>query len=286
VGQNQPVLCAVGDLVEDVVVRVYQPIRAGTDTTATIERRAGGSAASVAREAARFGPSRFIGRVGDDAIGATLVSGLLLDGVDAQVQRAGRTGTIVVLVDESGERTMFPDRGACIELEDVPDDWLTGVTVLHLPSYSLFGEPIGTTCARMVDVARRDGGRVSVDASSTGVLTDVGVDEAMRRFAELRPDVLFANAEEAAMLDLAGWPGAVIVKRGPDPIDVVMDGRRRSVPVPAVAAGTDTTGAGDAFAGGFLAAWTAGADVLTATAAGVASASRLLRSRIPVTSPL
>lgn len=276
-------LCVVGDLVEDVVVRVHQPIRPGTDTAATIERRPGGSAASVAREAARFGASRFIGRVGDDAIGAALVASLLLVGVDARVQRAGRTGTIVVLVEASGERTMFPDRGACTELDDVPDDWLTAVTVLHLPSYSLFSEPIGTTCARMVEVVRGAGGRVSIDASSTGVLTDVGVGEAMRRLAELRPDVLFANAEEAAMLDLSGWPGAFIVKRGPDPIDIVVDGHRQSVPVPVVAMGTDTTGAGDAFAGGFLAMWTTGADLRAATAAGAASAARLLRSRAPVT---
>ncbi len=76
VRQNRRVLCVVGDLVEDVVVRVHQAIRPGTDTAATIQRRAGGSAASVAREAARFGPARFIGRVGDDATGRALVADL------------------------------------------------------------------------------------------------------------------------------------------------------------------------------------------------------------------
>ncbi|MDQ1426000.1 MAG: hypothetical protein QOD72_3498 [Acidimicrobiaceae bacterium] len=277
-------LCAVGDLVEDVVVRVNQSIRPGTDTTATIERRPGGSAASVAREAARFGPARFIGRVGDDAAGVALVAGLLHDSVDARVQRAGRTGTIVVLVDESGERTMFPDRGACTELDDVDDGWLTDVDVLHLPSYSIFSEPIGATCSHLVAVVRRAGGRVSIDASSTGVLADVGVAEASRRFAELRPDVLFANSDEAALLDLVDWPGVVVVKRGAAPVEVVVNSRRRNVPVPALVSGIDTTGAGDAFAGGFLAAWTTGTDVEAAATAGVASATRLLRSRAAVVS--
>jgi sugar/nucleoside kinase (ribokinase family) len=120
---------------------------------------------------------------------------------------------------------------------------------------------------------------VSIDASSTGVLTDVGVDEAMDRFAALRPDVLFANADEAAMLDLLDWPGAVVVKRGGDPVEVAADGRRLTVPVPSVKAGVDTTGAGDAFAAGLLVAWIDGADWEAAATAGAASATRLLRSR-------
>jgi hypothetical protein len=102
---------------------------------------------------------------------------------------------------------------------------------------------------------------VSIDASSTGVLADVGVAAATRRFAELRPDVFFANADEAAMLDLVDWPGVVVVKRGADPVEVIVNGRPRRVPVPALEFGVDTTGAGDAFAGGFLAAWTKGGDV-------------------------
>jgi sugar/nucleoside kinase (ribokinase family) len=277
--QNRSVLCAVGDLVEDVVVRIHQPIRTGTDTAATIERRLGGSAASVAREAARLGPARFIGRVGDDAIGDTLVAGMEAAGVDVRVQRAGRTGTIVVLVDEMGERTMFPDRGACTELDDVDDSWLAGVDVLHLPSYSILSEPIGATCVHLVDVVRRQGGRVSIDASSTGVLADVGVDEAMRRFVALRPDVFFANADEAAMLDLVAWPGAVVVKHGAEPVEVIVDGRRITVPVPVVASGVDTTGAGDAFAAGFLVAWIDDAGWEAAATAGVASATHVLRSR-------
>ena len=278
-------LCTVGDLIEDVVVRVHQPVRPGTDTAATIARRPGGSAASVAREAARFGPARFIGRVGDDAIGLALVAGLELDGVDARVQRAGRSGAIVVLVDEAGERTMFPDRGACVELEDVAESWLIGVNVVHLPSYSIFGEPIGTTCSHLVDVVRRHGGRVTIDASSTGVLTDVGVAKAKHRYGELRPDVFFANTDEAAMLDLVDWPGVVVVKRGADPVEVIANGRRHNVPVPSLEPGIDTTGAGDAFAGGFLAAWTMGADVEEAATGGVVSATRLLRTRAPVVSP-
>jgi sugar/nucleoside kinase (ribokinase family) len=64
---------------------------------------------------------RFVGRVGDDAAGAALVRDLVGAGVDARVQREGRTGTIVILVDEDGERTMYPDRAAAGELAGVTD---------------------------------------------------------------------------------------------------------------------------------------------------------------------
>ena len=63
-------------------------------------------------------------------------------GVDVRLQSRGDTGMIVVLVDPSGERTMFPSRGASALLAPVDDTWLVGIEVLHLTAYSLVG---GTT---------------------------------------------------------------------------------------------------------------------------------------------
>ena len=139
-------LAVVGDLLEDIVVRIGTPPALGTDTPAHIERRRGGSAANVAACAARAGVSvRFIGCVGEDELGEWLVSSSRADGVDVRVQRRGRTGSVVVLVGPDGERTMLPDRAAATELVDVDEAWLDGVTWLHVPSYSLLSEPIGTT---------------------------------------------------------------------------------------------------------------------------------------------
>nr|WP_020385021.1 carbohydrate kinase family protein [Kribbella catacumbae] len=80
-----------------------------------------------------------VGRVGDDVVGAALVRELVAAGVDPLVQRQGRTGTIVILVDDDGERTMFPDRAAAAELADVPDSWISGAEAYHLSAYSLTG---------------------------------------------------------------------------------------------------------------------------------------------------
>ena len=105
------VLATIGDLVEDVVVRLDGAVNVASDTSSTIERRQGGSAANVAVAAARLGaPVRFIGQVGDDAAGRALVEELGAAGVDVGAIRfGGTTGTIVVLVDRR-RRALDADR--------------------------------------------------------------------------------------------------------------------------------------------------------------------------------
>jgi sugar/nucleoside kinase (ribokinase family) len=274
-------LCAVGDLAEDVVVWLSSAPRPATDTPVRIFHRRGGSAANVAAfAAAAAGSARFIGRVGDDVLGDRLVAGLMASGVDVRVQRLGRTGTVVVLVDPSGERTMLPDRGAATELTDVPVAWLDGVSVLHLPAYSLTVEPIGAACVEFAAAARRRDIPISVDASSVSVLESFGVDDFLARVAELVPAVFFANAEEAKALNLAANPPApvTIVKDGSRPVVLLSSGDRccEQVPVEPVSIVADTTGAGDAFAAGFLTSWSGGAGPVAATSAGSALAATVL----------
>ncbi len=209
------ILAVAGDLVEDIVVWADEPLRAATDTAARVFRARGGSAANVAALAAPLVPTRFIGRVGADAAGAALADDLAAAGVDVRVQRGGRTGTVVLLVDAEGERTMFPDRGASAELAEVESGWLDGVAWLHLPAYGLEREPMRAELLRLAALARAVGARVSVDASSTGLLAGIGVDRALDLVRAIRPDVLLANEDEAALLGLAGG-GAVAASVAPD----------------------------------------------------------------------
>ena len=223
-------------------------------------RTRGGSAANVAAAAAAAGcPTRFVGRVGDDAAGAVVASSLAAAGVDVRVQRAGRTGCIVVIVEAGGERTMLPDRGAAAELAPSMAAWLDGVTWLHVPAYSLCAEPIGTSTLGASSVVRASGGRLSLDVSSVGAVTAFGVARFVALAADLDPDVVLATAVEAALL--GSWaPRLLVVKHGAEPVELRSAGGPRSRgSVPRVDGVVDTTGAGDAFAGGFLAATLAGA---------------------------
>lgn len=277
-------LAALGDLVDDIAVRVG-PINVASDTDATIVRRRGGSAANVAASAARIaGVARFLGQVGTDVIADALLAEMRADGVDVQfVRRKGRTGTIVVLVDADGERTMLVDRGSARDLAGPQPAWLDGVEVLHVPFYSLAFGPIADTAATLIGWSHERRIAVSIDASSAAVLEGFGVDAARTRIAELEPAVVFANADEAEVLGIDAPLGEAVtfVKRGARPATVfVPGGGSHDVAGERLDGAPDSTGAGDAFAAGVLTFPGWRADPVAACAAGHASAARLLASRL------
>ncbi len=239
-------LAVLGDLVEDVVVWADGPVRRGSDTGAQVFRSRGGSAANVAAAAARHVPTRFLGCVGADPLGDRLVEELRADGVDVHVQRRGRTGTVLVLVDPDGERTFLSDRGAAQDLAPLDGAALRGVAHLHVSAYALQS---GRTADTVRALLARTDLPVSLDASSWAVLREVpDLHEVLARV-----ELVFANADELRELPpLRCW---VVQKNGPEPTVVTdPDGRTRSFPVEPVEAVRDSTGAGDAFAAGWLSA--------------------------------
>ena len=275
-------LCTVGDLIEDVVVWLDEPFREGTDTSSRVTRTRGGSAANVAHFAACNGiTTRFVGCVGDDPLGESLVAQLARSGVDVRAQRRGRTGSIIVIVHQDGERSMLTDRGAAIELRDIDASVLDGVRILHIPTYSLVIEPIASSAIALSRVARERGISVSIDASSAAVLEHFGAHHFRQLVEDMKPAFLLCNEDEARVLGAdEGVPGSqmVVIKRGAEPVTVITDESRVEVPVPQVAEIRDTTGAGDAFAAGFLGTLLTSTDVHGAVHAGNSLASRVLTS--------
>jgi len=279
-------LCCLGDLVEDIVVHLSSGIVEASDTDVVISRRRGGSAANVAVAAAAEGAqSRFIGRVGEDTAGRMLISELAQVGVEPCVQQAGRTGSIVVLVDAAGERSMLRDRGAAGELGPLDTTWLDRVSWLHVPAYSLIGGQTAVTTREVISLIHDREVPVSIDASSVAVISEYGVTAFAALVGECAPDVLLCNAEEARILFGDAVPrleavGLIVVKDGPNAAKVfAAGGDVASVPAPEIAAAADTTGAGDAFAAGFIVATMGGAAVEEALEAGHLAAGRLLLSQ-------
>ena len=282
-------LCTIGDLIEDVVVwlngELKNQINIGSDTDSVIVRTRGGSAANVAMFGALAGtPSRFIGQVGNDNLGEQLCASLRRSGVDVCTVANGRTGSIVVLVQPNGERTFLTDRGVASDLSVFDASHLGGVSIVHVPTYSLAVDPLATTAVQYMRAARTAGALISIDASSTSVLRDYGIDRYAALIASIAPDVFLCNNDEAALLNInAAHPmsGAklTVVKRGALPVmAITAAGAVTEVVTPPVANIVDTTGAGDAFAAGFLPVYATSRDIKDAITHGNSIAARVLRS--------
>ena len=273
-------LAVVGDVVEDVVVWTRGPREHASDNPATIFHTRGGSAANVAVAASSQCHVRFIGRVGDDERGRALTAELSRLDIDVRVQREGTTGTIVVLVDEDGERTMFPDRGAAAELGAIDPFWLDGAAWVHIPLYGLTTAGSAAAIVQLVEHARTVQLPVSFDASSMSALRSVGRERIDELLWSMRPRAFFANADEAELLGLLEMqlPGgvSVVVKRGHRPVIVRTVDTTIEVPVPPVEQVLDSTGAGDAFAAGYLVAAMVGESASGAVLAGAELAATAL----------
>jgi len=252
-----PLIGALGDLIEDLVVELGGPIRPRTDTGAVITRRRGGSAANVAVAAVLAGGrGRFLGNVGGDDLADSLLARLGSVGVEPVVSRVGRAGTVIAVIDAEGERSLLTDRGSSGDLAEIPPGALDGLAALHVPAYAFAVEPLGATAASALAVAREVGILTSVDTSAVPVIEGMGPGGFRRMLVGLTPDVVLCNEDEARALGVDGplaGVGLTIVKRGARPALLLREGFAvEEVPARAVAEVADTTGAGDAFAAGVL----------------------------------
>ncbi|NDB42757.1 MAG: hypothetical protein EB035_07240, partial [Actinobacteria bacterium] len=146
-------------------------------------------------------------------------------------------------------------RAAATELKHAPENWHEGVSILHVPAYSLFSEPLGAATRECVAIANQKNISVSIDASSTSLIKAFGVAKFRDLVTELNPKIFFCNTDEAEVLNLAAQPlelDIVVIKAGAAPTTLVHMGKRSDIAVVPVSDVIDSTGAGDAFAAGFL----------------------------------
>ncbi|HEY1919370.1 MAG TPA: carbohydrate kinase family protein [Streptosporangiaceae bacterium] len=252
-------LCCLGDVLLDVVVATTAVTTHGADTPAATRAGAGGQAANVAAWVVSLGGrARVVAKRAGDLAGRLVAEDLARRGVElAGPVTDGATGVVVSISEPGGERSMLTDRGVSplLSVAEIQPEWLDGCDWLHLPLYSLVDAPVR---AAALAAARRVP-RVSVDLSSVSVLREIGPGETARLLGLLRPEIIFGNAAEAELAGLGAaapasaaapavaGPHTVVVKYGAGGVRI--NGQhwpaRPTRPL-------DSTGAGDAFAAGYL----------------------------------
>lgn len=298
-----PEVVVLGDVMVDVVVRPLGPFNRGSDTVSRILIAPGGSATNLAVAMAGAGAQvHLVAVIGDDELGRAAVQALATTGVLAHFNVAAgeQTGMVVALVDEAGERSMFTDRGANLRLQAqmLDPDLLGPGKHLHLSGYDLLDAETRPAAVAALNNAAAAGMTRSIDPSSAGPLATVGK-EAFLSWTE-GVDWCCANLDEGRVLAAVERPEEVVTGLRRHYREVVLtlgaDGVLFSGPghgllhCPADQATiSDTTGAGDAFKGTFLARRLSGDDPEPALRAGLAAAARVVSGpgarRFPLLAP-
>jgi ribokinase len=287
------VILVIGDINIDITAPLAAPFAEGEDCLSPqLSFQCGGVGLNVAMALTRLGcGTRLVSSVGNDWFGDLVLDRAAREGIGvSEVQRSPQamTGLMFITISPNGQRTFFGSRGACAELRvtDRLSSWLNGITALEIAGYA-FLTPSSAECA----------GRLIAEAKTRGipVALDVGIgpsreipSKIMQAAAEV--DTVFANFTEAEALTGASAPersfaalkqaGAreVVLKLGAEGCLIRNRGELCRVPAFSVEA-VDTTGAGDAFTAGLVAAqqwgWPGCECALFANACGAAAATTL-----------
>ncbi len=286
------VVCA-GLLVADAICRGVRELP-GPGKLALVDGivlKTGGCALNAAITLARAGArSALVGRVGDDPFADFLLGAARAEGIDLRVRRdpGAATSASVVLVSPDGERSFLHHAGANARfaLEDIPFEDLAGARFFHLAGAFVMDALDGRPGAEALRRARIEGLATSLDTVWDARGRWLGLLEPMLAHV----DVFMPSAAEAEMISGRKRPedvarffldrgvGAVALKRGP--LGAYVTDGRETIDLKAFPVGVvDATGAGDAFAGGFLAARARGlglkASAVLGNAAGAACVTAL-----------
>ena len=215
------------------------------------------------------GNAVYCGQVGDDQMGAMYAS-RMTDATGGHALRftdAAATGKCLSIISADAERTMLTDLGAAVAMQGLGTyvDEVKQAQVCHFTGYTLLEGPMrGTTLEAML-WARTSGARVSLDVADPFVVD--ATRDILWAILEQFVDVVFLNEDEArALTGESGEAAAriiaerasvqtIVVKLGSKGSVVLHEGSAHSIAIDRVDA-VDTTGAGDAYAGGFLFAYT------------------------------
>lgn len=282
-------IVVIGDVMLDVIVQPTQSVAPTSDTPSNVSLGRGGSGANVAVALAHYGHEViYVGVVGNDFAGQLFADELVQSGVTPQLTiGAGPTGVVVSLVAPDGQRAMMTDRGVNEQLtvDHVATVLEEPLDHLHVSGYTLLDDvtrPIGSAALEM---ARSKGATTSVDVCSVGPLARVGA--AVFLDAAMPVSMLFANAEEALMLSGEHDAQTAAIELSPSFDEVLVTlGREGALAVSAGAVHRqasrsvdvlDTTGAGDAASGAYLAHRIAGASIDDSLVAAMDAAAVVVR---------
>lgn len=232
---------------------------------------------AASRQGARAG---YVSAVGDDMFGEAMRGLWSREGVDhthVLTKPGDPTGVCFIDPDPAGRRFTYARRGSAASLfapDDLPETAIAHARVLHLSGITLaISETMRQAARRAVDVARASNTLVSLDLNMRPRLWSLDLAREVLAQVAAQSDIVFPSDDEADMLlgitdpdaiadhYLSGGARIVAVKRGALGSMVATADARHTIPA-APSDPVDSAGAGDSYAGSFLAYWLETGDVL------------------------
>jgi sugar/nucleoside kinase (ribokinase family) len=224
------------------------------------EMTTGGSAANTIHALSDLGINcGYIGKIGNDILGLGYKEEFELKNIQTHLLVSKKdTGRVMSLVSPDSERTMATFLGAAADLKprELKKGMFAGFSILFIEGYLVQDHKL---IERAIDLARSNHLTIALDLSSYNVV-EANL-EFLKQLVKEKVDIVFANEEEAfsftgkepeeALAEMASMCGIAVVKTGKSGSlirrgdEIVRTGIIQATAI-------DTTGAGDAYAAGFL----------------------------------
>ncbi|PZQ45785.1 MAG: adenosine kinase [Micavibrio aeruginosavorus] len=231
-----------------------------------VEMSGGSAGNTIACYASFGGAGAYIGKVGKDQLGEIYRHDMKAIGVTHQtapVSSGTATARCMILVTPDGQRTMNTFLGACVELSpaDIDEEIIKASAITYLEGY-LFDPPLAMEAFyKAAKIAHEADRKVSLTLSDSFCVNRHR--KAFQDFVENEVDILFANEEEIKALYevehfddvipvLKDKCGIIAITRSEKGSVIVRGDSITTVKAAPVGKIMDTTGAGDAYAAGFL----------------------------------
>lgn len=274
-------LVVLGDYAWDVLIRTNSQLLPGGDTFGEVMLAPGGSAANVAVWAQRCDlDTTFIGKIGRDNFGELAEDDLRSEKLEAYFIHtdAHLTGSVAVWIDHTGERSMVSGKGADHYLlpSELPVKHLESTRHLHLSAWSFFADPPRAAARRAANIANKAGATISFDPGSFQMISEMGVKTFLDYTRDLELDLLLPNYDEGKILTGETEPEKIAIKlseiypKALIALKLDADGsliydQGKTTAIPAASNNLiDATGAGDSYAGAFLARYLKGDSAVNA----------------------
>ena len=269
---------------QDQSAALYDAMAAGVEAS-------GGSAGNTVAGVGSFGgKSAYIGKVADDTLGGVFTHDIRAAGVhfDTPVLTGGAgTGRCLINVTPDAQRTMCTYLGAANQLtaEDIDAGLIGDSAIVYLEGYLFDPAPARAAFEAAAAAAHAAGRKVAITLSDTFVVARWRAE--LLSFIDASADIVLANEGElgalfetddfdAAAARLAAMVEVAAVTRGAEGSVVIRGDERVSVAAYPVETLTDTTGAGDQYAAGFLLGLARGLDLEASGKLGSLAASEVI----------